>query len=100
MALSSNPLKITATATGASDHINLPPGEHTVIIDGGGTYAGTLQTGRADGTGMRDVYINTSAADFGSSGNNSFLLPGGSYAMQVDTYGSSAITLEVTSSKT
>ena len=99
MPASSNPVKITATATGASDWITLPPGEHTLLIDGGGTYAGTLQIGRSDGTGMRDSYVNDAAADFGSTGNNSFVVPGGSYQMQVDTYGSSAITLEVISSR-
>ena len=98
MALSSNSLKITATATGASDHINLPPGMHTLFITGGGAYAGTLQAG--DGTTFNDAYINSTAADFADTGNNSFQVPGGSYRLQVDTYGSSAITCQVTSSVT
>ena len=97
MAASSSPLKITATATGQSDHINLPPGEHTLFITGGGTYAGTLQVG--NGTAFNDAYINTSAADFADTANNSFVVTGGCYRLQVDTYGSSAITCEVVSSK-
>ena len=97
MAASSNPNKITAAATGQSDHINLSPGSHVLFITGGGTYAGTLQIG--NGTVFNDAYLNDAAADFGSTGNNSFEVPGGCYCMQVDTYGSSAITLEVLSSK-
>jgi hypothetical protein len=98
MARSANPVKITREATGQSDHIDLPPGEHTLFITGGGTYAGTLLIG--NGTTFNDCYIGDAAADFGTTGNNSFVVPGGSYCLQVDTYGSSAITCEVLSSKT
>ena len=97
MPASSNPLKITATATGASDFINLPPGTHTLFITGGGTYAGTLQIG--DGVTFNDAYLNAAAADFGSTANNSFEVGGGCYQLQVDTYGSSAITCQVISSR-
>jgi hypothetical protein len=98
MARSSNNLKITIAATGQSDHIDLPPGEHTLFITGGGTYAGTLQIG--NGTTFNDAYIGDAAADFSNTSNNSFVVNGGSYALQVDTYGSSAITCEVLSSRT
>jgi hypothetical protein len=88
MALSSIPQVIVATATGASDHVSLPPGRFTVDIYPTGTNAGTLQ--RGDGTNFNDVALDaTTMADFSSTGQLNFEVAGsGDYRLQVDTFGS------------
>ncbi len=91
MARSSNPLKITATGTGQSDYITLPPGRFAVDIYCGGTCAVTLQ--RGNGTSFNDLAISSSVmADFSSTGQLNFEIAGsGEYCLQVDTFNTSLV---------
>jgi hypothetical protein len=84
----------TATATGVSQSISLPPGEFVLQFASGGAFALDLQVG--DGTTFADAYYDptTKATIDSSSGPQSVKVVGGmSYRMDVTTY-NSAITME------
>lgn len=86
----------TATATGVSEHINLPPhpdgGDYVLHCSSAGAYSLDLQVG--DGTTFSDAYYDgTNKVTLASTGVQTVRVAGGQcYRMDVDTY-NSAITL-------
>lgn len=90
MALSETPGRVTATSTGASDHISLVPGrEYVLSFTSAGAFVVDLQRLAGDGASLDDVFDETGKITIdSSSGKQNVIVPAGKYSMNVTTYNS------------